>query len=46
MIEVGFGLGSNVGDPRAPLLPLDASGRAELRAMLAGVCSTVRVAGR
>lgn len=30
-------LGSNVGDPRAPLLPLDASGRAELRAMLAGV---------
>ena len=30
-------LGSNVGDPRAPLLPLDASGRAELRAMLTGV---------
>ncbi|MGU3650597.1 dihydrodipicolinate synthase family protein [Mycolicibacterium sp. A43C] len=30
-------LGSNVGDPRAPLLPLDASGRTELRAMLAGV---------
>ncbi|MGN7780787.1 dihydrodipicolinate synthase family protein [Mycolicibacterium sp. 22603] len=30
-------LGSNVGDPRAPLLPLDAPGRAELQAMLTGV---------
>ncbi|MEH3131997.1 MAG: dihydrodipicolinate synthase family protein [Mycolicibacterium neoaurum] len=30
-------LGNKVGDPRAPLLPLDASGRAELQAMLAGV---------
>lgn len=30
-------LGTDVGDPRAPLLPLDAEGRAELRAMLTGV---------
>lgn len=30
-------LGRNVGDPRAPLLPLDANGRTELKAMLAAV---------
>ncbi|MGU3498020.1 dihydrodipicolinate synthase family protein [Mycobacterium sp. C31M] len=30
-------LGTDVGDPRAPLLPLDADGRSELKAMLAAV---------
>lgn len=30
-------LGEGVGDPRPPLLPLDESGRAELKTMLAGV---------
>ncbi len=30
-------LGFPVGDPRAPLLPLDEQGRAELRGLLAGI---------
>jgi 4-hydroxy-tetrahydrodipicolinate synthase len=37
-VKAGLGLlGRNAGDPRPPLLPLDADGRAELEGLLAGV---------